>query len=56
MELSAAMKMVQKSVDESAKIIFRSRTDENFTLDFIRITIVATGLKKGPMMAANNVY
>lgn len=56
MQLSAAMEVVHKSIDESAEVIFGTTTDDSFPLDFIRVTIIATGIEKIPMMAANNVY
>ena len=54
MELSAAMEVVQKSVDESAEVIFGTTTDENLALDFIRITLVATGFEKKASQGINN--
>ncbi|HEX5622820.1 MAG TPA: cell division protein FtsZ [Sulfuricurvum sp.] len=54
MELSSAMEVVQKSVDESAEVIFGTTTDDNLPLDFIRITLVATGFEKKASMGINN--
>ncbi len=56
MELSAAMEVIHKSVDESAEVIFGTTTDESLPLDFIRVTVIATGVEKIPMVVANNVY
>ena len=56
MELSAAMEVIHKSVAERADVIFGTTTDKSLPLDFIRVTIIATGIEKIPMKAANNVY
>jgi len=56
MELSVAMEVVQRSVGESTEVIFATTTDESLPLDFIRVTVIATGVEKIPMVAANNVY
>lgn len=55
MELSAAMEVIQQSVNESAEVIFGTTTDESLPLDFIRVTVIAAGVEKIPMVAANNV-
>jgi len=54
MELSSAMEVVHKSVDESAEVIFGTTTHEDFPLDFIRITLVATGFEKKVSQGINN--
>jgi len=54
MELSAAMDVVHNSVDESAEVIFGTTTDENLPIDFIRITLIATGFEKKASMGINN--
>lgn len=54
MELSAAMDVVHKSVDDSADVIFGTTTDESIPLDFIRITLVATGFDKKVSVGINN--
>ena len=54
MELSAAMEVVHKSVDDSAEVIFGTTTHEDYPLDFIRITLVATGIEKKTSQGINN--
>jgi len=54
MELSAAMEVVHKSVDDSAEVIFGTTTHEDYPLDFIRITLVATGFEKKVAQGINN--
>ncbi|MDO9208399.1 MAG: cell division protein FtsZ [Sulfuricurvum sp.] len=54
MELSSAMEVVHKSVDDSAEVIFGTTTHEDFPLDFIRITLVATGFEKRAAQGINN--
>lgn len=54
MELSSAMEVIHKSVDESAEVIFGTTTNKKLPLDFIRVTVIAT--EKKSMMVANNVY
>lgn len=46
MELSTAMEIINNSTDESADIIFGTTTDESLLLDFIRVTIIVTGIEK----------
>ncbi len=54
MQISSAMDVVQKSVDESAEVIFGTTTDWDLPLDFIRITLVATGFEKKVSQGINN--
>lgn len=54
MEISSAMEVVQKSVDDSAEVIFGTTTDKDLPLDFIRITLVATGFEKKASQGINN--
>jgi cell division protein FtsZ len=54
MELSTAMEVVHQSVDDAAEVIFGTTTDESIPLDFIRITLVATGFEKKAAMGINN--
>jgi cell division protein FtsZ len=54
MQISSAMDVVQKSVDESAEVIFGTTTDRDLPLDFIRITLVATGFEKKLSQGINN--
>ncbi|MDD5401639.1 MAG: cell division protein FtsZ [Sulfurimonas sp.] len=54
MELATAMEVLHESVDESAEVIFGTTTNESFPLDFIRATVIATGVEKNQMVAVNN--
>ncbi len=54
MELTAAMEVVQNSVDASADVIFGTTTDESLPLDYVRITLVATGFDKKASSGVNN--
>ncbi|MFZ2967529.1 MAG: cell division protein FtsZ [Sulfuricurvum sp.] len=54
MQISSAMDVVQKSVDESAEVIFGTTTDRDLPIDFIRITLVATGFEKKSSQGINN--
>jgi len=54
MEISSAMEIVQKSVDDSAEVIFGTTTDKDLPIDFIRITLVATGFEKRASQGINN--
>jgi len=54
MEVSSAMEVVQKSVDDSAEVIFGTTTDKDLPIDFIRITLVATGFEKKATQGINN--
>jgi len=45
MEISSAMDLVQQSFDHSADIIFGTTTDDGLPIDYIRVTIIATGYK-----------
>lgn len=56
MKLSTAMDIIHSNIDESADVIFGTTTDENIPIDFIRITIVATGFEKVLMVPVNNVF
>ncbi len=56
MKLSEAMDFIHNSINESADVIFGTTTDENLPIDFIRVTLIATGCEKIAMLAANNVY
>lgn len=54
MELSAAMDVVHNSVDDGADVIFGTTTNVDLPIDFIRITLVATGFEKKAAMGINN--
>lgn len=53
-ELSSAMEVIHKSVDESTEVIFGTTTNKKLPLDFIQVTVIAT--EKKSIKAANNVY
>ncbi|MDP3292150.1 MAG: cell division protein FtsZ [Sulfuricurvum sp.] len=55
MKLCEAMDFIHNSVNESADVIFGTTTDETLPIDFIRVTLVASGVEKSPIMAINNV-
>ncbi len=46
MELNEAMNVVHDSADEEADVIFGTSSDEELDVDFIRITLVATGFEQ----------
>jgi cell division protein FtsZ len=54
MDLSEAMAVVQESADEDADVIFGTTTDANLPVDFIRITLVATGFERELNVGVNN--
>jgi cell division protein FtsZ len=54
MDLSEAMAVVQESADEDADVIFGTSTDEHLPVDFIRITLVATGFERELNVGVNN--
>ncbi len=56
MKLSETMDFIYNSLNESADVIFGTTTDETLPIDFIWVTLIATGCEKIAMMAANNVY
>lgn len=55
MQLSDAMDVIHELVNESADVIFGTTTDETLPIDFIRVTLIATGVEKIKMTAVNNV-
>ena len=54
MELSEAMDVVHESAHEEAEVIFGTSTDDNLPVDYVRITLVATGFERALQEAANN--
>lgn len=56
MKISATMEVIHQRFDESVEVIFGTTTNVNLPANFIRITVVAAGIEKIPMKAANNVY
>jgi cell division protein FtsZ len=54
-DISSAMEVVHRSIDNSADIIFGTTTDESLPHDFIHITLVAAGFEKRVMLAVNNI-
>ncbi len=46
MELSQAMVVVEESADEDADVIFGTTSDSTLPIDYIRITLVATGFER----------
>jgi cell division protein FtsZ len=45
-EMNEAMQVIEESADEDADIIFGTTTDETLSIDYVRITLVATGFEK----------
>ena len=45
-EMNEAMQVIEESADEDADIIFGTTTDETLAIDYVRITLVATGFEK----------
>ena len=45
-EMNEAMQVIEESADEDADIIFGTTTDESLAIDYVRITLVATGFEK----------
>ena len=56
MELSEAMDVVHESADEEAEVIFGTTTDEKLPVDYVRITLVATGFEQHPGAANNDEF
>jgi len=56
MEISSAMEVFQQSFADISEVIFGTTTNKDLPLDFVRITIICTGIEKTKMLAANNVY
>jgi cell division protein FtsZ len=54
MEITEAMEVVQESAHEDADVIFGTTTDSTIPVDFIRITLVATGFEKDLKLGVNN--
>ncbi|MEA3372738.1 MAG: cell division protein FtsZ [Campylobacterota bacterium] len=54
MELSEAMDVVHESADEEAEVIFGTSTDSSLPIDFVRITLVATGFEHDLNIEGNN--
>lgn len=54
LELSEAMEVVHESADEEAEVIFGTTTDSSLAVDFVRITLVATGFEKELNKGVNN--
>ncbi|SFV75705.1 Cell division protein FtsZ [hydrothermal vent metagenome] len=46
MEVTQAMDVVEESAHEDADVIFGTTTDKNLPLNYVKITIVATGFEK----------
>lgn len=46
LEMNEAMNVIEESADEDADIIFGTTTDATLELDYIRVTLVATGFEK----------
>jgi cell division protein FtsZ len=45
-EMNEAMQVIEESADEDADIIFGTTTDDTLAIDYVRITLVATGFEK----------
>lgn len=45
-EMNEAMQVIEESADEDADIIFGTTTDDTLEIDYVRITLVATGFEK----------
>lgn len=56
MEIASVMDVVHQSFDYSADIIFGTTTNNKLPVDYICVTIVATGFEKRSISAVNNVF
>jgi cell division protein FtsZ len=54
MEASEAMYVVEDSADEDADVIFGTSTDATLPVDYIKVTLVATGFERELNQGANN--
>lgn len=54
MELAEAMDVVHESADEEAEVIFGTSTDDDYPVDYVRITLVATGFERELNATAEN--
>lgn len=54
LEMNEAMQVIEESADEDADIIFGTTTDSTLALDYIRVTLVATGFEKELNKAGSN--
>jgi len=54
LEMNEAMQVIEESADEDADIIFGTTTDETLSMDYIRVTLVATGFEKELNQAGSN--
>ena len=50
-----AMCIISEKANYSADVIFATTTDATLPIDFIRVTLIATGFEKISLVAANNV-
>lgn len=55
-EIASAMDAVHQSFDYSADIIFGTTTNDKLPIDYICVTIVATGFEKRSITPVNNVF
>jgi len=54
LEINEAMNVIDESADEDADVIFGTTTDVNLDMDYIRVTLVATGFEKELNQAGSN--
>ena len=54
LEMNEAMQVVEESADEEADVILGTTTDANLPIDYIRVTLVATGFEKELTNAGSN--
>jgi len=54
LQMNEAMQVIEESADEDADIIFGTTTDETLAMDYIRVTLVATGFEKELNQAGSN--
>lgn len=54
LEMNEAMQVVEESADEDADVILGTTTDATLDIDYIRVTLVATGFEKELSNAGSN--
>ena len=55
LEITEAMEIIHESVDDDIDVIFATTDDRSIPINFIRITLIITGVEKEALKYINNV-
>lgn len=55
-DISAAMEVLQQTLEDNTDVVFGTTTDDSLPINFVRVTIIGSGVERRELLAVNNVF